>query len=63
MTMPDMTGWPEEAIRAWEEASEEDRLRSQTSLSRIVEEDKADPETPDHFHVELTAFSVEVETE
>jgi hypothetical protein len=59
---PDMRGWPEEARIAWEQASPEERMRSQVSIADLVAEDQADPSTPDHFDVEYQD-GVEVDEE
>jgi hypothetical protein len=41
------------ARAAWEAASPEERLRSVKSIAEMVEEDRADPDTPDDFDVPL----------
>jgi len=42
--------------RLWEAASEQDRARSEKTLADLIEEDRADPTTPDHFDVPLKAL-------
>jgi hypothetical protein len=48
----EMAGDPE-ARAAWEAASPEEQLRTVTSVADLVEQDRADPTTPDHFDIEL----------
>ena len=49
-----------EARAAWNAATEQERLRSVTSIADLVEQDRADPNTPDDFDIDLTYFDERV---
>lgn len=54
MTEPDQ--YDPETRAAYMAASDEDRARTERSVADLVAEDRADPDTPDDFTVELRPF-------